>query len=138
MSIEDFTKKIKDLTQFRPINPRPLANDLFTGLIIILVAIGAFGLGRLSRIEGSKQPIRVENRVSVQTEASSQVGGQSASVIDAGGSANTIVASKSGTKYYYSWCSGVQKISVANRIYFSSQEDAKAAGYTPSSTCKGL
>lgn len=142
MSIEDFKEKIKGLAQFKPINLPPLANDLFIGLILVLVAIGAFGLGRLSKIEGSKAPIRIENALAVPgptVSSSSQVSeNQSASVSGIENNNKSIVASKSGTKYYYLWCNGVQKISVANRIYFSSQEEAKAAGYTPSTTCKGL
>ncbi len=141
MSIEDFKEKIKGLAQFKPINLPPLANDLFIGLILGLVAVGAFGLGRLSKIEGSKAPIRIENAPSVSesTDPSSpQISGdQSASVSGTENNKN-IVASRSGTKYYYLWCSGVQKISIANRIYFSSQDEARAAGYTPSTTCKGL
>ncbi len=142
MSIEDFKGKIKGLAQFKPINLPPLANDLFIGLILVLVAIGAFGLGRLSKIEGSKVPIRIENApqasASVVPEPPQVLENQSASAYGAEGGNKNIVASKSGTKYYYTWCGGVQKISIANRIYFSSQQDAKAAGYTPSSTCKGL
>jgi len=35
--------------------------ELFVTLLVILVAFLAFGLGRLSKIEGSQQPIQIEN-----------------------------------------------------------------------------
>lgn len=34
---------------------------LFIALLVILVALLAFGLGRLSKIENSQQPIQIEN-----------------------------------------------------------------------------
>ncbi len=142
MSIKDFSKKIKDFAHFEGISVHTLPDDLFLGVIIVLVAIGAFGLGRISKIEGAKQPIRIINEPAQELEApviqapkSGDLGSGAQSSIP---SAESLVASKSGTKYYYSWCSGAQKISAANRIYFSTKEEALARGYTPSTTCKGL
>ena len=130
-SIQDFAKKIKGFADKHRPNLRAIPDDLFLGLIIILVAFGSFGLGRLSKIEGSKTPVRFEN---VPTKTTGNT--QGASVINAIG--DQLVGSKNGTKYYYSWCSGVGKISPANLTYFSSKEEAEARGYTPSATCKGL
>jgi hypothetical protein len=142
MSIEDLSEKIKGLAHFKAPELRTLPDDLFLGLTIVLIAIGSFGLGRLSKIEGAKTPIRIENAPAVEATTFSKpatgASSQSASILGATGSSGTLVASKSGTKYYYTWCSGVQKIAVANRVYFNSIDDAKAAGYTPSNTCKGL
>lgn len=130
-SIQGLAEKIKGFAEeYRP-NFRTLPDDLFLGLIIILVAFGSFGLGRLSKIEGSKTPVRFEN-IPESTSAKTQ----GASVINA--SDEQLVGSKNGTKYYYSWCAGVQKITTANRIYFASKSDAEARGYTASATCKGL
>lgn len=142
MSIKDLLGKIKGLAHFKAPELGALPDDLFLGLIIVLVALGAFGLGRLSKIEGSKTPIRIENAPAVSSQTfstnSQSPNSQTASALDTTTQATSLVASKSGTKYYYSWCSGVQKIAAVNRIYFSSIDEAKAAGYTPSSTCKGL
>lgn len=142
MSIKDFSEKIKDFAQIKTNSLGSLSDDLFLGLIIVLVAIGAFGLGRISKIEGSKASIRIENEPSQNADTFGQKSAMPINTVipkQIYGQANgTIIASKSGTKYYYSWCSGAQKISEANRIYFSSPEQAKSAGYAPSSTCKGL
>lgn len=145
MSIRDITEKIKGFTQIRAPRLRVLPDDLFLGLIIILVAFGAFGLGRLSKIEGAKTPIRIENEPEVTADTFGSLAGnekgsvgttQTASII--GATTGQLVASKSGKKYYYPWCGGVQKIKEENRIYFASKTEAEARGYTPSSTCKGL
>lgn len=44
-----------------------------------------------------------------------------------------IVASKSGTKYYYESCSEVNRIKKENLVYFKSEAEAKANGYDASS-----
>ncbi|MEK7568699.1 MAG: hypothetical protein AAB497_01125 [Patescibacteria group bacterium] len=155
MSIEDITKKIKGLfahkgddrgfTGFRLPKLNIIPDDLFLGLVVVLVAFGSFGLGRLSKIEGAKTPIRIENAPEVtadtfKTSVNNKKGltntAQSASVI--GATTEQLVASKSGKKYYYPWCAGVQKIKEENRIYFASKSEAETRGYTPSATCKGL
>lgn len=131
-SIQDLTKRIKGYAlEHRP-NLRTIPDDLFLGLIIILVAFGSFGLGRLSKIEGSKTPVRFEN-IPTETTSEKVRPFSSASVPD-----TQLVASKNGTKYYYSWCSGVGKISPANLVHFGSKEEAEARGYTASAGCKGL
>lgn len=47
----------------------------------------------------------------------------------------SIVASKSGTKYYFTWCSGVSRIKEENKVYFESEEEARGRGLTLSKTC---
>ena len=155
MSIEDITKKIKGLftsegsgqgfTVFRLPKLNIIPDDLFLGLVIVLVAFGSFGLGRLSKIEGAKTPIRIENAPEVTADTFKPLDGakkvsnniaQTANII--GATTGQLVASKSGKKYYYPWCTGVQKIKEENRIYFASKTEAEARGYTPSATCKGL
>lgn len=135
-------EKIKGYAQSKLRQPPILPDDLFLGLIIILVAFGSFGLGRLSKIEGAKTPIRIEN---VPTEATrkdspgvvtSTKTSQSASII--GTTGNDLVGSKNGKKYYYPWCSGVKSISPANLIHFADKNEAEARGYSPATACKGL
>ena len=145
MSIKDLLQKIKGWGSKKTLSLPTLSDDLFLGFILILVAFGAFGLGRLSKIEGSRVPIRIENAVefpktstsssSAQTETA-----QAVSVIASLPSpeSSQFVGSKSGTKYYLPWCSGVKRITDANKIYFTSKEDAEARGYAPASNCKGL
>ncbi|MBI3634325.1 MAG: hypothetical protein HY228_01765 [Candidatus Yonathbacteria bacterium] len=144
-SIKDLIEKIKGLVNVRTLVPislkRALSDDVFFGLIIILIALGSFGLGRLSKIEDSRVPIRIENEPEITAdtflpaEDNQKVNISSVPTVT---STNQLVGSKSGTKYHYIWCAGAQKISEANRRYFSSIQDAEAQGYTPASNCKGL
>lgn len=140
-SIQRLVEKIKGFRHFEAPNLHTIPDDLFLGLIIILVAFGSFGLGRLSKIQGSKTPVRIENAIEASAvESSSQAGtsNQSASVLNATASGGDLVGSKNGTKYYYSWCSGVKSINPSNLVHFTSKSEAEARGYTPSTTCKGL
>ena len=131
-SIQDLTKRIKGYADDHRPNLRAIPDDLFLGLIIILVAFGSFGLGRLSKIEGSKTSVKFEATAPQSSKKDGAfLGGNTAT-------ATQLVASKNGTKYYYSWCTGVSKISPANLIHFGSKEEAEARGYTASATCKGL
>lgn len=52
------------------------------------------------------------------------------------GDPSLIVASKNGTKYYFNWCSGINRIKEENRIYFESEEKAREEGYEIASGCK--
>lgn len=46
-----------------------------------------------------------------------------------------LVASKSGKKYYFPWCSGINRIKEENRIYFADEALAQQNGLTLSKTC---
>ena len=137
-----------NLTEFKE---KCKSDKVFITLLIILVGIGAFGLGRLSKIEALKQGISIEapaavaNALNGQNQAlngdfkplnspSAETANQSNPAIESG----QVVASKNGTKYHFPWCSGGKTISEANKIYFNSIEEARAAGYTPAANCKGL
>ncbi len=98
-----------------------VTDDLLIVLIIILVGLSSYGLGRLSVIE--------ENRESVYID-------QSASVIqsESGG----YVGSVNGSIYHLPWCSGAQRIAEKNKVYFDSKVAAEEAGYRPASNCKGI
>jgi hypothetical protein len=39
--------------------------ELFVALLVILTAVLAFGLGRLSKIEGCREPVQIENATTV-------------------------------------------------------------------------
>ena len=45
------------------------------------------------------------------------------------------VASSRGKLYYRIGCGGSTKLSVANKIFFSTKEEAVAKGYTPAKNC---
>lgn len=118
--------------------------SLYIGLILILITVTSFGLGRLSAIREEKSGLKVLYPEGMREEVFL---GNTASAVEAvsggGGSpvasnGEQIVASKSGTKYHLITCSGAKSIKEENKIYFKSIEEAKSAGYEPASNCKGL
>ena len=93
--------------------------------IVFLTALGSFGLGRLSALTEGKPPVSVMQGPEKAAPAAIVMGG-------------LVVASWSGTVYYYPWCSGAGKIAPQNQRWFSSEDAARAAGYAPAKNCKGL
>ncbi len=47
-----------------------------------------------------------------------------------------IAASKGGSKYYYSHCSGLSRIKSENLVYFVTELEAETAGYELAKNCK--
>ncbi len=111
--------------------------DILTVIIVILVGLGSFELGRLSK-GGDSSGIKIEY--------TGQVENQPANAISALNSANkentqnymgkNFFASNRGTKYYSIGCSAGKTIKQENRIYFATGEDAQKAGYELSSSCR--
>ena len=128
-----------------------LADDtLYIAILLILVSVASFGLGRQSMGEGSiaavSSPVKVQLVASStflvpkNTASSAPTGvGNGAAVITApvpkAASTGSYVASKSGSKYYKTTCSGAKRIKEANKVYFASVEEAAAAGYSPAANC---
>lgn len=108
-------------------------NDIITAAVIILIALIAFGLGRLSVLLEKKTPIVIEE----MPAAAGKIEVEHPAAIR-GSTSNLFVASKQGTKYHFPWCPGAQSIKEENKIWFSSKEEAEKSGYKPAANCKGL
>lgn len=118
----------------------------FVPIIIVLIAVIAFSLGRVSGLQEKRAPVRViDNDISGEIKGASintsppnpsPVSGEGSSAPS--NTSGNVVASKNGTKYHYPWCAGAKQIAEKNKISFDSIEEARAAGYTPASNCKGL
>lgn len=105
---------------------------VLTSLIVVLVGLSGFGLGRLSKIEEGRVPLII--REAGVEEAAAVAAAQETAIVKGG----QVIASKNGSKYHFPWCSGAKSISEANKIFFASAEDARKEGYAPASNCKGL
>lgn len=123
---------------------KPLWEDdrLFYGVLVILVAIVSFGLGRLSISQNSqafqeKAPIVLFEGASAPIAPSSSVPEVHEPQV-AGAAAGTYVGSRNGSKYHLPWCPGASQIKDSNKVFFASKEEAEKAGYTPASNCKGI
>ena len=112
--------------------------DVYLSVLIILVGLSAFGLGRLSVMDEQREPVQIEY-------ATSTVAVVGALPPDSSGNAPTgdthsgqVFGSKTGKKYFLPWCFGADKISEKNKVWFTSEDAASVAGYTPAANCKGL
>jgi len=108
-------------------------------LVVVLVGVGAFGLGRLSFLESSKDTFKIY-------APGPAAAGEAVRVLASPSEAPTrpaidpnqpknFVASKNGTKYYGAGCSGASRIKAENQVWFGTIEDAEAAGYTLAANC---
>jgi len=123
MSIEYLKHKIKGIDGI--LNNK----DILVILVVILTTFASFGLGRLSKIDETRAPMRIDNSATVYNSINTNVQTNEQ---------QSYVASKNGTKYHFPWCSGAKRIKESNKIWFSSKEEAIKAGYTPAGNCKGL
>jgi len=117
--------------------------ELFYGLLLVLVTLLAFGLGRLSKIEEAQIPVRVENAEVASTSqevstAESQINQETKVVANSAEyQVGSVIVSSRGKKYHFPWCPGAKTIKVSNRIVLTEAE-AKAKGYTLASGCSSV
>ncbi|MCX6755138.1 MAG: hypothetical protein NT068_01165 [Candidatus Nomurabacteria bacterium] len=121
--------------------------DILIILIVILVGLGSFMLGRLS-IQGQNGQFKVENSSNqanalngLESAQNSKnelnIAQKSTSNTDINNSnkSGNFFASSKGKKYYPVGCSAGKTIKESNKIYFSTGEEAQSAGYELSSSC---
>ena len=108
-----------------------LLNQIKFGILVGIIMVSTMAiylLGQLHIIRSSKQGIRVVQKPKIEHI--------SLQILDSSNVSKPIIVSKNGQKYYFSWCSGVNRIKSENMAYFSDENEAKAAGYELSKTCK--
>jgi len=109
----------------------------FYGLVLLLVSVAAFGMGRLSwsSVVSNQQPARIIFSSSTQPQSIVATDNSEVSETKPLGQ---YVASKKGSKYHLPWCPGAKQMNEDNKIWFSTTKEAEAAGYTPAANCPGL
>lgn len=90
--------------------------------VLVLASSASFGLGYLSGLDAGQGGPPEFSQAPLAT--SSPLG--------------QFVASRSGTKYYLPWCAGVDRITDPNKIWFQTEDEAIAQGYSAAANCKGL
>jgi len=128
-----------------------IENDkFFYGVLVILMSIISFGLGRSSAFNQQTTTYTEEGKSRIQviepiTLTTSVVSTQETTPNTTTSKppiqnsiSNEIVASKNGTKYHLRTCSGAKNIKPENIISFPSRQAAEAAGYTKAANCPGL
>ena len=114
--------------------------DIMIVMIVILVGLGSFELGKLSK-ESSSSGIKIEYTGSNGEQITSQSANAISASTNAGNlnfestSGKNYFASSRGSKYYSVGCSAGKTIKQENRVYFTTGEEAEAAGYELSSSC---
>jgi hypothetical protein len=115
--------------------------------IVVLSSTGSFGLGLLAAqdlgfgegdqiwIEDVSAPGTLPAAAAKAPDSMPEQVEAAAGDIPAGGQ---YVASRSGARYYFPWCSGAKQIKEENKVWFATKEAAEAKGYTPAKNCKGL
>jgi hypothetical protein len=147
------------MDKIKPIITNSIGSDkgrnILTILVVILVGLGSFGLGRLSKDATNsgitiKYPNQEANALnSFEQEANSYNPGQNTpksqiqtqnTAKQSKGSTNSVgkvfFASNRGSKYYSIGCSGGKTLKPENKIYFATEAEAISAGYEKSSSCK--
>ena len=128
MSIQEVREKINTI----------MANDaVFTVLLLFMVSFASFGLGRAS-LAPLQQVAAPAALPAVQQFSGALPEPSSSTQIEVATTAQQYVASKNSNKYHLPWCSGAKRIAEENKIWFSTKEEAEAAGYTPAANCKGI
>ena len=94
-------------------------------VIVAIVGLGAFGLGRLSAMESTRVPMTVSAASAALSTQTLPLGGE-------------FVAARGGSAYYFPWCSGAQSIKAENQVWFRTAAAAEKAGYAPGKNCRGL
>lgn len=106
----------------------------------ILVAAVSFGIGYLSAPGIEKSQIIIEEpqaNISGAAAGDKSKPEENAGFLSPAASPSQeqglIVASKNGTKYYWPWSSWAKRIKPENLVWFKSENEAQAAGYSKSS-----
>ncbi|MDP2922736.1 MAG: Ada metal-binding domain-containing protein [Candidatus Omnitrophota bacterium] len=113
------------------------SSDIFIVLIVILVALIAFGIGRLTAPKS--EPILIKNLEQASVE-DLKIEQSTSAPTDVGTTADKgkVVGSKNSDKYHLPECPGAKQISEQNKIWFDSIEAAEKEGYKPAGNCPGL
>jgi hypothetical protein len=122
--------------------------DILIVIIVILVGLGSFELGRLSK-ENSSSGVKIlpaqageylnqaedQGASAILSENFLQTTTKISPTIQSSAGKNFFASSR-GSKYYTISCSAGKTIKQENRVYFTTGEEAQQAGYALSSSCQ--
>jgi len=157
MRLTDTPQKIKDFL----VSSGDLPKDIFVFLSILLVATGAFLVGRMSREEEARKgelkiiapqeltsgianafdapPIKTQKGTNLPEGGNvEQLPRSPAPSPISGAVSGAYVGSINGSVYHLPSCPGAKHIKDENKIWFTTKTEAEAAGYKPAGNCKGI
>ncbi len=121
-------------------NPIIKDDAVYYSVLLILIAVIAFGLGRYSVSLDSHADYKDMSPIVVNMPPATVSGVSTSSNSDSASQIieKNYVASKKGAKYHHLWCPGAGQIKEENKIYFATKEEAERFGYTPAANCPDL
>lgn len=125
MSIPETFRKIKARLLPAYWEAGGLLSEVAVPVVVLCMCLISFGLGRISAFEEARAPVTIGKAPEAAKPREMFLGGE-------------IVASRTGSAYYFPWCGGATKISAVNKVWFKNEAAARAAGYAPAKNCKGL
>lgn len=108
--------------------------DILTVVIVVLVGLGSFELGRLSKEDGNSG-IKIEYPNQDASVVSTTKNTEIVKIQTSNSNGKNFFASSKGSKYYSLGCSAGKIIKQENRVYFVTGEEAQKAGYKLSDSC---
>lgn len=115
--------------------------DFFLAALVFLMSVASFGLGRLSAIWPTKEPIMIEepkDKGQKPNDTTAAIALPSSFGLSPSTTQGNFVASKNGSSYHHPDCPGAKQIKEENKIWFQTADAARAAGYKPAGNCPGL
>ncbi len=119
---------------------KTIIDRAFVPLIIVLVGVLAYGLGRYGKLHSETEAVTISTEVGLPdgSPTSKLTSVPTPSESPTSKKEGIVVASKNGSKYHLTNCPGAQQIKKENKIQFESSVKAEEAGYTPAANCPGL
>jgi hypothetical protein len=121
-----------------------IRGDIFIVIIMILLGLSSFGLGRLSALEKKGSDVQIEAPSKedldlevkpAQTSNIPKVSAIKEAITNQTTQTNTdaVFASKTGKRYYFSWCTS--QVKEENKVWFDTPALAEATGLTLAANC---
>jgi len=131
MSITKINEKIKSLTE------RPYGKDILSFLVIAIISLGSFYLGRQSTTYINDSQVQILNAVQAGPDQIPNIANQDTGNTEPNTNytKGNYLASSRGKKYYPVDCPAANNIKNENRVYFKTASEAEAKGYTLSGSC---
>ncbi|MBX4199050.1 hypothetical protein KW800_02120 [Candidatus Parcubacteria bacterium] len=119
----------------------PHIRTYFLTLLFIMVALLAFGIGRLTGGERVGVTINTDSQEIIANDQTPKPKlvqetplGSGSLGIDNSAQSASVYASSKGTRYYYMSCKST--VSEKNKVTFASAKEAETAGFTLAANCK--
>ena len=124
--LADFKKIVNPVVQNLYYWVKNNESDIILTIGIVLISLISFGAGQLTAPQSDIEPIVIQN-----PSASIIQSAESVPVGETTKEQGKFVGSINSSKYHWPECPWAKKIGPQNQIWFGSEAEAQASGYTP-------